>query len=482
MHFENGANVFMRPLRVYSMTDIPNSDVPDENGGTQATFQSDSTSRTDDDWTVIDEVLESDEDENTVFANKQLVDSSYVVDENRIYGRDEHLAEEAKAFKDTLKGERPPDLLLYGASGTGKSVTIKTVATKVEQRCEKRGIRFAPISTNFKHMETHTLDRAVWKLGWQTARTAGVEWDVPAKGVSTDTKYTRLYEIIDDYFDAVVFILDEIDALTGRSDEDEPAFSRLLYGLSRALEEEIIDTPLSVVAITNSPNFTEEFDSRTGSSYTPDEIKFDDYDANQLRQILYRRTDAFRDGCLTDDVIPLAAAFAAQNEGDARKAIDLLRSAGELADDHDSDMVAEKHVREANDAVEKNRSLELIRGMATQKKLSLYAAAVAATQGVTRTAPSPAVYEIYKYICEQIDADVYTQETVNSHVGKGETYGLLDIERTSRGSRTGVYLLFSFYEEPDVVLSIIEEDSRIASVNPDLIRSVADAQVRKYDF
>ncbi len=435
----------------------------------------------DDNWTVIDKILESDNNEKTVFANKRLVDSSYVVDEDRIYGRDEHLAEEARAFKDTLKGERPPDLLLYGASGTGKSVTVKAVAKKVKQRCEQRRIDFASIPVNFKHMETHTLDRAVWKLGWQTARTANVEWDVPPKGVSTDTKYIQLYELVDEHFDAIVFILDEIDALTGRSDEPEPAFSRLLYGLSRALEEQIIATPISVIAVTNDPTFTKEFDSRTDSSYTPHEIKFDDYDAHQLREILHRRTDAFRDGCLEDDVIPLVAAFAAQNEGDARKAIDLLRSAGELADDLDDETVKEEHVREANDAVEKNRSLELIRGMAAQKKLALYAAATAAMVGTSRAAPSPAVYETYKCICGDIGADTYTQETVNSHIGKGETYGILEVEKTSRGINTGVYLQYIFSEDPETVRSVIEEDSQISNSSLNRIERVATTQVQKYN-
>jgi cell division control protein 6 len=126
---------------------------------------------------VVDSILDG--DAQTVFENKDLVDSSTIVDQDRIYGRNEQLAAEARAFRDTLDGERPPDLLLYGPSGTGKTLTVKAVASKVKERTQESGIAFDFVAVNFKTMESHTLDRAVWKLGHQTAQKAGVGWDVP---------------------------------------------------------------------------------------------------------------------------------------------------------------------------------------------------------------------------------------------------------------------------------------------------------------
>ncbi|KKF40160.1 hypothetical protein FK85_23180 [Halorubrum saccharovorum] len=89
---------------------------------------------------VVDSILDG--DVQTVFENKDLVDSSTIVDQDRIYGRDEQLAAEARAFRDTLDGERPPDLLLYGPSGTGKTLTVKAVANKVKERAQESGIEF----------------------------------------------------------------------------------------------------------------------------------------------------------------------------------------------------------------------------------------------------------------------------------------------------------------------------------------------------
>ena len=427
------------------------------------------------DPSVVDSILDG--DVQTVFKHKGLVDSSTIVDQDRIYGRDEQLAAEARAFRDTLDGERPPDLLLYGPSGTGKTLTVKAVANKVKERTHESGINFDFVAVNFKMMESHTLDRAVWKLGRQTARKAGVVWDVPRTGVSTDMKYTRLYEIVDDHFDSLVFILDEIDALTGSTGQDEPAYSRLLYSLSRVMSEQHVDTQLSTVVVTNYPKFRENLDSRTDSSYNPNGIHFSDYDANELIEILERRRDAFKDGALQDGVIEIVAAYGAQNEGDARRAIDLLRDAGEIANRQGDSMVTQSHVRAANDSVVKNRVLEIVDGMSVQKKLSLYAASLVAKEN-DGVAPSPVVYEIYKILCEGSDAQIYTQETVNSHINKAGTYGVLESERSSGGFKSGVHLLFTFTEPVAAVLETLSEDSRLESIPAEELSEVVKRRLR----
>jgi len=196
--------------------------------------------------------------------------------------------------------------------------------------------------------------------------------------VSTKRKYRRLYELINEHYDSVIFILDEIDLLVGRRANDEPAYSKLLYQLSRASNTNEIEGQVSVAALTNDPKFMEDIDGRAESSFNPRDVYFPDYDANQLRQILENRRDAFRSDALTDDVLPLVSAFAAQSHGDARKAIDLFRGAGDLADERGDEKVREEHVRESQEEIDKDRSLKLIEGLTTQKKISS-----------TRPPPSP---------------------------------------------------------------------------------------------
>jgi cell division control protein 6 len=222
----------------------------------------------------------------------------------------------------------------------------------------------------------------------------------------------------------------------------------------------------------------ESVGSRALSSFTPEDVHFDDYDANQLQSILRRRQDAFFDNVLDEDVIPLAAAFAAQTHGDARKAIDLIRVAGELAEREDDGRVREEHVREAQDKVEKNRVLEVVRGISTQKKLCLFATAAVAARTDDGSARSTTGYRVYQFLTDSIDAEQYHQETYVNKMKELTTYSLVEFERRSHGPKSGMFLEFHFAERPETILKTLREDARIDMISDEELTSVVDAQIR----
>ncbi|AHG01706.1 cell division control protein Cdc6 (plasmid) [Halostagnicola larsenii XH-48] len=319
---------------------------------------------------------------------------------------------------------------------------------------------------------------AIYELACEAATEANSEVTVPKHGVATKEKWDELYRIINENFDSAVFVLDELDMLVGRRDKQEPAFSRLLYQLSRAGANNDLTAHISVVAISNDTKMMESVGSRALSSFTPEDVHFDDYDANQLQSILRRRQDAFFENVVDDDVIPLVAAFAAQTHGDARKAIDLIRVAGELAEREGDDRVREVHVREAQNKVEKNRVLEVVRGISTQKKLCLYATAAVASETDDETARSTTGYRVYQFLTESIGADQYHQETYVNKMKEMTTYSLVDFERRSHGPSSGMFLEFQFAERPETILETLQEDSRIDMVSREEVESVVKAQIR----
>jgi cell division control protein 6 len=420
-------------------------------------------------------LLEFDEQEGLI-RDRSLLDPNYVVEEDRIVGRDAQLQEVTKMLRVALGDNRPPNLFLYGPSGTGKSLITKAVCNNISRICETRDIQFGTIEVNCQDLDT--LGVAVYELAKQAANEADVDIDVPKHGVATKEKWDELYRIVNENFDSVVFVLDELDMLVGRRDKQDPAFSRLLYQLSRAGANDELTAHISVVAISNDARMMESVGSRALSSFTPEDVHFDDYDANQLQAILRRRQDAFHEDVLDDDVIPLAAAFAAQTHGDARKAIDLMRVAGELAEREGDDRVREDHVREAQDKVEKNRVLEVVRGISTQKKLCLYATAAVAAETDDGSARSTTGYRVYQFLTDSIDADQYHQETYVNKMKELTTYSLVDFERRSHGPSSGMFLEFQFGERPETILETLREDSRIDMVSPEEVESVVQAQIR----
>jgi len=424
---------------------------------------------------IEDMLLEFDEQDGLI-RDRSLLDPNHVVEEDRIVGRDEQLQKVTKMLRVALGDNRPPNLFLYGPSGTGKSLIMKAVCHNISRICENRDIQFGTIEVNCQDLDT--LGVAVYELTQQAADEAGVDVEVPKHGVATKEKWDELYRIVNENFDSVVFVLDELDMLVGRRDKQDPAFSRLLYQLSRAGANDDLSAYISVVAISNDTKMMESVGSRALSSFTPEDVHFDDYDAHQLQAILRRRQDAFHEDVLDEDVIPLVAAVAAQTHGDARKAIDLIRVAGELAEREGDSRVSEDHVREAQDKVEKNRVLEVVRGISTQKKLCLYATASVAAQSENGAARSTTGYQVYQYLTDSIDAEQYHQETYVNKMKEMTTYSLVDFERRSHGPSSGMFLEFQFAERPETILETLHEDSRIDMVAPSEVEAVVRSQIR----
>ena len=423
-----------------------------------------------------------DEGDASVFVNRDLVEPDTIIDEERIVGRDDQLESVVSFLKPTLQGNRPPNMLLYGPAGTGKSLIIGAVTQQIIELCQSKGERFGVVDINCQPI--NTLDQAVYELVQTVAQDVGTEVGVPETGVSTKRKYRRLYELINEHYDSVIFILDEIDLLVGRRENDEPAYSKLLYQLSRASNTNEIEGRVSVAALTNDPKFMEDIDGRAESSFNPRDVYFPDYDANQLREILENRRDAFRQDALEDDVIPLVAAFAAQSHGDARKAIDLFRGAGDLADERGDEVVTEDHVRDSQEEIDKDRSLKLVEGLTTQKKISLYATAAVAhhSNRTGSSVPSPVGFKVYQWVTNELDADQMTRETYVKYVKELSTYGLISTSRKSRGRGGGMYMEFTFTGDPEAMMTRIVDDTRLEGIaqQEELLSSVVNAQLKEF--
>jgi ORC complex protein Cdc6/Orc1 len=103
-----------------------------------------------------------DEGDASVFVNRDLVEPDTIIDEERIVGRDDQLESVVSFLKPTLQGNRPPNMLLYGPAGTGKSLIIGAVTQQIIELCQSKGERFGVVDINCQPI--NTLDQAVYEL------------------------------------------------------------------------------------------------------------------------------------------------------------------------------------------------------------------------------------------------------------------------------------------------------------------------------
>lgn len=419
--------------------------------------------------------------QETVFRNKRLLDPETIIDADRIVGRDEQLDQTISYLRTMLHGNRAPDLLLHGPSGTGKSLIINSVCDTATELAQAEGINFVTLEISCQKINSY--DRAMYNLAKQAAEKAGVDVGVPRKGVSTDRKIDRLFDLVSAHFDAVMVILDEIDLLVGSRQTDAPAYSDVIYQLSRTTQLGLEDSDVTIAALTNDPSFMQELDGRAFSSFNPEQISFPDYDANQLQSILDRRRDAFKDDVLDSGVIRLCSAFGAQDHGDARQAIDLFRKAGEIANYTNEQRVREEHVREAQEEAEREATLSQMQGLSTQKKFALYSVATtkAYASDDIEMVPNTVAYNVYSYITDHLDSNSKSRDSFLRYMKEAETYGFVRSQKQGHNTK-GVHKYYLLTNDAKVIMDTLEQDSRLAELEEEApsIKSVVNAQLREH--
>ncbi|MHC1576868.1 MAG: ORC1-type DNA replication protein, partial [Methanosarcinaceae archaeon] len=281
--------------------------------------------------------------------------------------------------------------------------------------------------------------------------------DVPMTGWPTDQVFLKFKEAIDTKDQIIIVILDEIDKLIKKGDD-------VLYNLSR-INTELSRAKVSMIGISNDLKFTEFLDPRIKSSLGEEEIIFPPYDAEQISDILKQRAEiAYKDEVLDEMVIPLCAAFAAQEHGDARRALDLLRVAGELAERESKTQVKEEHVRYAQEKIEVDRIVEVVRTLPTQSKLTLYSVILLRDNG-HRNVTTGEVYNIYRQSCNNVDMDILTQRRVTDLISELDMLGILNAVVVSKGR---------YGRTKEIVLSVPVESTRSVLLEDYRLNMLAD--------
>ncbi|MFD1515428.1 Cdc6/Cdc18 family protein [Halomarina rubra] len=393
---------------------------------------------------------------DTVFDDEDLLEIGHLPDPERIVGRDEHMQKVADALNPAIFGSAPSHLFIFGKTGTGKTLISRSVTEMLQTEADREGVtvQYAFIDCGEKNTEASVVKRVAQSLN-DPERT---EFTVPERGLATGDYYERLWTVLDTCTDVAIVILDEIDML----EDDE-----VLRKLSRASENRRINSArIGVIGISNKIDYPDQMSERVKSSFSRDELVFPPYDANQLGEILENRRDAFHDGVLTEDAIPLAAALAAQEHGDARKAIDILRNAGRIAKRVGHDTVTEDHIRQAKQKTEVDRLAELIDGSPLQAKVLLYALTKLTTNNDRVEFTSREIYHAYTQTTNAIDLDALSERRTRELLQEQDFLNVIDSTKESRGRGEGVTGKHRLLESPDIVLKVLLRDDRLEQLEP----------------
>lgn len=386
-----------------------------------------------------------------LFKNKKVLQSTYIPGE--ITHRDDQINLVANILAPALKGEKPSNLFIYGKTGTGKTLVAKYVAEQMENISKEKGL---PLQIFYLNCKLKKIADTEYRMIAELSRFFGKA--VPMTGLPTDEVYNVFFQALDSEEKINIIIMDEIDQLVKKAGDE------IIYNLTR-INSELKKAQLSIIGISNDLMFANNLDPRVKSSLSEEEIVFPPYNAIQIQDILRRRTElAFKEGTIEEGVIQKCAAYAAREHGDARRALELLRVAGELAERKDKVVVNIDDIDAAEDKIERDRLTDMVKTHPKQFQVTLYSILSLNVDKKVEILTGD-VYDLYKDLCQKCGLRPLTQRRVSDIIGELDMLGIINTKIISKGrfGRTReINLSLPKIVEKKIVL-ILEEELELKS-------------------
>jgi cell division control protein 6 len=317
-----------------------------------------------------------------------------------------------------LDGGHPPPALVFGPTGSGKTVTLIHVLSTFQRVAEKKGIKFRYSYIDLTSPKTFfgALNEVAIALDSSNRKYR--------KGIPIDHMQSRIVEGIGSFDGFLCLLIDEADNLLPNADG-------FLTFLGKTLPRKVA-CRLMLILLTNRLDWEKTLDPRILSFLKKTDILFEPYDAMDLLEILKLRMEKALDTKKVDlAALKKVAALASRETGDARKAVELLAKSVTVAKES-SGHLTEKEVDVAEHRLEVDKTAALIQALAVQQRIALQGCyAVLSKSG--RKVSTGQAYEAYANICSRDQVRPLTQRRFSDIIGFLDLYGLINARVISKG-------------------------------------------------
>jgi archaeal cell division control protein 6 len=355
-----------------------------------------------------------------IFKNKSVLQSSYVPED--ILHREDEITQIANILAPSLRKEKPSNIFIYGKTGTGKTLSVRYTTDNIKKVALQREI---PVMVMYVNCKLKKVADTEYRLMAHLCRELGKT--IPPTGLPTDEIYKVFFNVIDSENQIIVLILDELDQLVKKAGDE------ILYNFTR-INSELKNAQIAIIGISNDLLFADSLDPRIKSSLSEEEILFAPYNAIQLQQILRKRADlAFKDNTIAEGVIEKCSAYAARDHGDARRALELLRVAGELAERENSNKLTIDFIDKAEEKIEKDKVVDIVDAQPKQFQVVLYSVLSIYNPKQSNALFTGDVYDNYKKMCIRANLRPLTQRRVSDILGELDMMGIINARIISKG-------------------------------------------------
>jgi cell division control protein 6 len=274
-----------------------------------------------------EEMLSWDE---SVFRDEHVFEIDYVPES--FLHRGTQMESLKYALKPAVRGSRPLNVMAQGPPGTGKTTAVQILFDELRAQTDVQAIRV--------NCQVNSTRYAVFSRLFESV----FEYEPPSSGISFKKLFSQVTDKLVEEDEVLVVALDDVNYLFYESEASDT-----LYSLLRAHEEQG-GARIGVILISSDLDLDilEELDGRVQSVFRPEDVYFPKYDEAEIAEILRERAKrGFHEGVIELPVLDRVAELTAEQGGDLRVGIDLLRRAGLKAEMRASRHVEHQDVEEA---------------------------------------------------------------------------------------------------------------------------------------
>lgn len=356
-------------------------------------------------------------EKTSIFVNKDALNPTFLP--NTLLHREKYIKQLGTILAPLLRKEHVSNVMIFGWTGVGKTAVTKFVVKELKEMAERINQPIETVYINCKMEKINTEYRLLARVAEELGE------EVPMTGLPTDRVYKTLHKTINRTGTPIIIILDEIDSMDQASDG--------LYDLTRINYELTTGARVSVIGISNDLNFLDKIDAKVKSSFSGEDLIFPPYNAPQLTDILRQRSDvAFLPETPQAGVIEKCAALAAQEHGDARRALNLLRVSAEIADRTGSDKIREIHIQSAEERIDMESLSEVTRTLPKQTQILLWS--IFRTHEIKQDDLSTGdIYDQYTISCKDTGLTPLTQRRISDLISELDILGIITTKIISKG-------------------------------------------------
>ncbi len=368
------------------------------------------------DGNIFEKILGQD----CLFVDRRAFDHAF--EPTRLPHRGHEVESLVRNLVDALNGHIPSNMLLYGVPGSGKTVVTRFVLGQLLDKGKEMGQSVETYEINCRNVDTKY--RVVQTIASKLGRRG--DTPIPFTGWPTDRVLEELISRMDRAGGVHIIVLDEIDNLVSRAGDG------LLYNLT-SLNTSLRNSRCCIIGISNDLNFTQQLDPRVTSRLSQEDLVFHPYGAPEIQDILSERVNTgLREDVIEEGVLELCSALAAQEHGDARRALDLLRISVQKAEQRSQKTVDRRHVRLAQSQLEYDQVTPVLKTLPLHQKLLVLAIKLNEDNGM-RNISTGETYRTYSDACMKISVEALTPRRISSLLNELDTLGIIMARNVSKG-------------------------------------------------